>query len=165
MANAKQSVVSLPFFQSLLSTVGPSGFEEEPAAVFRNYVKGFCDRVETDALGNTIGVLNPDAEFRVMLSGHYDEIGFQVVYINDDGMIYFRANGGIDKLNVPASEVEIIKVYKALAKYFPSWLGYNMAKCGGCIRACVSMLEKPGGCLAGRFHNPLRTGKAWKMER
>ena len=107
MANAKQSVVSLPFFQSLLSTVGPSGFEEEPAAVFRNYVKGFCDRVETDALGNTIGVLNPDAEFRVMLSGHYDEIGFQVVYINDDGMIYFRANGGIDKLNVPASEVEI----------------------------------------------------------
>ena len=108
MANAKQSVVSLPFFQSLLSTVGPSGFEEEPAAVFRNYVKGFCDRVETDALGNTIGVLNPGAEFRVMLSGHYDEIGFQVVYINDDGMVYFRANGGIDKLNVPASEVDIL---------------------------------------------------------
>ena len=53
----------------------------------------------------------------------------------------------------------------ALAKYFPSWLGYNMAKCGGCIRACVRMLEKKGGCLAGRFQNPLRTGKAWKMER
>ena len=41
-----------------------------------------------------------------------------------------------------------------------------MAKCGGCIRACVSMLEKPGGCMHGRFKNPLRTRpKAWKMDR
>lgn len=40
-----------------------------------------------------------------------------------------------------------------------------MAKCGGCIRACVSMLEKKGGCMEGRFKQPLRTGKAWKMDR
>lgn len=40
-----------------------------------------------------------------------------------------------------------------------------MAKCGGCIRACVSMLEKKGGCMEGRFDKPLRTGKAWKMDR
>ena len=60
---------------------------------------------------------------------------------------------------------EIMKVYGALEKYFPSWVGYNMAKCGGCIRACVSMLEKKGGCMAGRFHENLRTGKAWKMDR
>ncbi len=98
---------ALKFFESLLSTVGPSGYEEEPAAVFRNYLSKFCDSVNTDVLGNTIGVLNGDAPFRVMLSGHYDEIGFQVVYINDDGLIFFRPNGGIDKLNVPASEVEI----------------------------------------------------------
>ena len=41
-----------------------------------------------------------------------------------------------------ADENQIMKVYGALAKYFPSWVGYNMAKCGGCIRACVSVLEK-----------------------
>ncbi len=98
---------ALKFFESLLSTVGPSGFEEEPAGVFRDYLGKFCDRVDTDVLGNTIGVLNGQAPFRVMLSGHYDEIGFQVVYINEEGLIYFRPNGGIDKLNVPASEVEI----------------------------------------------------------
>ena len=39
---------------------------------------------------------------------HYDEIGFQIVYISDNGMLYFRPNGGIDKLNIPASEVEIL---------------------------------------------------------
>ena len=64
-----------------------------------------------------------------------------------------------------ANEQEIMKVYTALQKYFPSWVGYNMAKCGGCIRACVSMLEKKGGCMADRFKEPLRTGKAWRLDR
>ena len=64
-----------------------------------------------------------------------------------------------------ANEQEIMKVYGALQKYFPSWVGYNMAKCGGCIRGCVSMLEKKGGCMEGRFESPLRTGKPWKLDR
>jgi ferredoxin len=64
-----------------------------------------------------------------------------------------------------ADEFEITKVYSALQKYFPSWVGYNMAKCGGCIRGCVSVLEKKGGCMEGRFKEPLRTGKPWKLDR
>ncbi|NLZ63052.1 MAG: hypothetical protein GX902_04520 [Lentisphaerae bacterium] len=76
-------------------------------------------------------------------------------------------NGDLDLLEgkAPANEKEIMKVYRALEKYFPTWVGYNMAKCGGCIRACVSMLEKKGGCLAGRFKKPLRQGKPWVMDR
>ena len=77
-------------------------------------------------------------------------------------------DGALDLMEgkAEASEHEIMKVYTALQKYFPTWVGYNMAKCGGCIRACVSMLEKPGGCMHGRFKNPLRTRpKAWKMDR
>ena len=64
-----------------------------------------------------------------------------------------------------ADEKEIMKVYGELQKYFPSWVGYNMAKCGGCIRGCVSMLEKKGGCMEGRFKEPLRTKKPWKLDR
>lgn len=76
-------------------------------------------------------------------------------------------DGNLDLLEgkCKANEAEILKVYGALEKYFPSWVGYNMAKCGGCIRACVSMLEKEGGCMAKRFKTSLRTGHAWKMER
>ncbi len=99
---------SLKFLEEFMNASGPSGFEEEQAGVFRGYISGFCDRVETDALGNTAGILNPDAEFRVMIAGHYDEIGFQIVYISDEGLLFFRANGGIDKLNVPSTEVEIL---------------------------------------------------------
>ena len=76
--------------------------------------------------------------------------------------------GLIDVLEVPgtvANEENVTNVYNALAGYFPSWVGYNMAKCGGCIRACVSMLEKKGGCMEKRFEAPLRTKKAWKMDR
>ena len=79
---------------------------------------------------------------------------------NEDGMINV-----LEDPSTVADEHEVRKVYNALAKYFPSWVGYNMAKCGGCIRGCVSMLEKKGGCMEGRFKEPLRTKKAWKLDR
>lgn len=71
----------------------------------------------------------------------------------------------MERTDVEADEVTITRVYHALAKYFPSWIGYNMAKCGGCIRGCVSMLEKRGGCMEGRFKEPLRTKKPWRLDR
>ena len=77
-------------------------------------------------------------------------------------------NGDLDLLEGKtdiANEQEIMKVYGAVQKYFPSWVGYNMAKCGGCIRGCVSMLEKKGGCMEERFKEPLRKGKPWKLDR
>ena len=77
-------------------------------------------------------------------------------------------NGDLDLLEGKtdeANELQITKIYASLAKYFPSWVGYNMAKCGGCIRGCVSMLEKKGGCMEGRFHEPLRTKKPWRLDR
>ena len=76
-------------------------------------------------------------------------------------------NGDLDVLEgkAQADEEQIMKVYTALEDYFPTWVGYNMAKCGGCIRACVSMLEKKGGCMADRFKEPLRTKKAWRLDR
>lgn len=99
---------SLTFLEQFMNCSGPSGFEEETAATYRSYLQGCCDEVYTDVMGNTVGVLNPGAEFKVMLAGHYDEIGFQVVYISDEGLIYFRPNGGIDKLTIPGSDVEIL---------------------------------------------------------
>ena len=79
---------------------------------------------------------------------------------NENGMLDL-----LEGITDAANEKEVMKVYTALEKYFPSWVGYNMAKCGGCIRACVSVLEKKGGCMHDRFKTPLRTKKAWKMDR
>ncbi|MCI5778363.1 MAG: M42 family metallopeptidase [Lentisphaeria bacterium] len=98
---------SLAFLETLMRTASPSGYEAEAARVFRDYLADCC-AVRCDVMGNTIAALNPDAPMRVMLDGHYDEIGLQIVYISDEGLLYFRRNGGIDKLNVPSSEVDIL---------------------------------------------------------
>ena len=84
----------------------------------------------------------------------------------EQAIFILKENAVREGVTDEANEKEVMKVYTALEKYFPSWVGYNMAKCGGCIRACVSMLEKKGGCMEGRFENPLRRGnKPWKMDR
>ena len=99
---------SLSFLERFMNCASPSGYEVEAAQCFREYLKPHCAEVRGDVMGNSIAVLNPGAKFKVMLAGHYDEIGFQIVYISDEGLLYFRPNGGIDKLNIPASEVDIL---------------------------------------------------------
>lgn len=99
---------SLKFLERFMNCSGPSGFETESAQVFRDYIEEFCENVSTDLTGNTIGVLNPEAEFKFMLAGHYDEIGFQVTNISDEGYLFFRKVGGIDNLTVPGTEIEVL---------------------------------------------------------
>ena len=99
---------STQFLEEFLSASGPSGFEVEQAAIFRKYLSKYTKDIEVDNLGNSIARLNPKAKFQVMLAGHYDEIGFQVVNVMDEGLISFRPVGGIDPLTVPGIEVEII---------------------------------------------------------
>ena len=98
---------SMKFLEQLMRSASPTGYESEAAKIFKNYLSDCCD-VKCDVMGNTSAALNPDAPVRVMLAGHYDEIGFQIVYISEEGLLYFRTNGGIDKLNVPSSEVDIL---------------------------------------------------------
>lgn len=101
------SAESMKFLETLFRSASPTGYEVEAAKVFRDYLSDVCS-VRCDVLGNTIASLNESAPMRVMMSGHYDEIGFQIVYISEEGLLYFRPNGGIDKLNVPSSEVDIL---------------------------------------------------------
>ncbi len=98
---------SLNFLEKFMNCASPSGYEVEAAQCFSDYLADCCE-VKRDVMGNTIAALNTSAPMRVMLAGHYDEIGFQIVYISDEGLLYFRPNGGIDKLNVPSSEVDIL---------------------------------------------------------
>jgi epoxyqueuosine reductase len=66
---------------------------------------------------------------------------------------------------IKATQQKALDVYSVLDPYFPTLIGYNMAKCAGCLGACVNMLEK-NGCLKGRFKEPFRTGKRrWQIER
>jgi len=99
---------SRKFLEKFLMASGTSGFEFEQAAVFREYLADYTKYIEVDNLGNSIARIHPEARFQVVLCGHYDEIGFQVVNIMDEGLISFRPVGGIDPLTIPGIEVEIL---------------------------------------------------------
>ncbi|SKC46227.1 M42 family metallopeptidase [Maledivibacter halophilus] len=86
---------SKKFLEKLLSTPSPSGDEANIQKIWMNYIKNFADKVETDAAGNVIAVVNPENTFKIMLAGHCDEIAFMVNYIDDDGFLYLSKAGGI----------------------------------------------------------------------
>ena len=86
---------SLDFLKSIVNCPSPSGFEEHAAVLYREYT-AFADKITTDVHGNVAAILNPDAEMKIMLAGHMDEIGFIVHYIGDDGLLYFSTIGGHD---------------------------------------------------------------------
>lgn len=89
---------SLEFFKEIVNTPSPSGYEERAAEVYRQYTKPFADKIVTDVHGNVWSILNPDAEMKIMLAGHMDEIGFIVHYIDDNGFLYFSGIGGHDSV-------------------------------------------------------------------
>ena len=84
------------FFETLLNTPGPSGYEQRIQQVVRDYAASFADQVETDTHGNVILCKNPDAPLRVMLAGHCDQIGMLITHIDDSGFLYAATIGGWD---------------------------------------------------------------------
>lgn len=95
------------FLKELLSQCGPSGFEEPQQAVWLKRVKKFAHKTYKDVHGNAFAVINPKAEFKIMLAGHCDEIGFIISHIHDDGYVHMIPIGGIDSGVLPGSQVKI----------------------------------------------------------
>ncbi len=84
------------FFQALLETPSPSGYEEPVQNLVRQYMADFADSVETDVHGNVIGCKNPAGKLRVMLAGHCDQIGLLISHIDDSGYLFTQTVGGWD---------------------------------------------------------------------
>lgn len=84
------------FFQRILETPSPSGYESLLQKSVRQYADGFAHQVKTDVHGNLMAVKNPDASLRVMLAGHCDQIGLVVGHIDSEGFVYVQAIGGWD---------------------------------------------------------------------
>lgn len=84
------------FFEELLSTPGPSGYEADSQRVWVEYVSEFADEVNTDDYGNAVATLH-GGDTSVALAGHGDEIGFIVRDVTDDGFVRMGRIGGSDK--------------------------------------------------------------------
>jgi len=91
----------------LLTTPGPSGYEQAPAAVFREAAAAFAE-ITYDTVGSTVARVKGTAGGPFLaVVGHIDEIGLIVHHIDDDGFLWFTGVGGWDPVILVGQRVEI----------------------------------------------------------
>ena len=91
----------------LLTAAGPSGYEQAPAAVFREAASAFAE-VTFDTVGSSVArVPGTGAGRSLAIVGHIDEIGLIVHHIDDDGFLWFTGVGGWDPIILVGQRVEI----------------------------------------------------------
>lgn len=112
MAKAKQSPFNFPeksmaFLKAYMNNASPVGFETGGQKIWLQYIKEYVDTTFTDPYGTAVGVINPDNPFKVVIEAHADEISWFVNYINAEGLIYLKRNGGVDHQIAPSQRVFI----------------------------------------------------------
>ena len=98
---------SITFLENYLNNASPTGYEAEGQKLWMEYIKPYVDTFITDTYGTAVGVINPEAPYKVVIEGHSDEIAWYVNYITDDGLVYVIRNGGSDHQIAPSKRVNI----------------------------------------------------------
>ncbi|MHA7864708.1 M42 family metallopeptidase [Flagellimonas marinaquae] len=107
---AKEKIInekSLEFLERYLNNASPTGYELAGQKIWMDYVRPYVDEFITDTYGTAVGVINPNAKYRVVIEGHSDEISWYVNYITDEGLLYVIRNGGSDHQIAPSKWVNI----------------------------------------------------------
>ncbi len=123
MAKNDKSILtnnSLEFLKKYLNNASPTGFESEGQKLWLNYIKPYVDEHFVDTYGTAVAVINPKAEYKVVIEAHADEISWFVNYISKEGFIYLRRNGGSDHQIAPSKRVNI-HTAKGLVKAVFGW--------------------------------------------
>lgn len=98
---------SLQFLESYINNPSPVGFESSGQKLWLEYIRPFVNTTYVDPYGTAVGIINPDAPFKVVIEAHADEISWFVNYINGEGFIYLKRNGGVDHQIAPSQRVLI----------------------------------------------------------
>ena len=118
---------SLDFFEKYLNNAAPTGYEWEGQKIWMDYLKPYVDTFITDTYGTAVGVINPEAKYKVVIEGHSDEISWYVNYITDNGLIYVIRNGGSDHQIAPSKWVNI-HTRKGIVKGVFGWPAIHTRK-------------------------------------
>lgn len=98
--------------KKLTETQSCSGNETLIREFIEKSVNKYCDKIETDILGNLFCFINGGAstgteKLKVLLDAHMDEIGFMVRIIDKNGFIRFSQVGGQNPRILPGQKVTI----------------------------------------------------------
>ena len=120
---------AISFLEKYLNNASPTGYEAEGQKLWIDYLRPYVDTFITDTYGTAVGVINPEAPFKVVIEGHSDEISWYVNYITDDGLIYVIRNGGSDHQIAPSKWVNI-HTKKGIVKGVFGWPAIHTRKSG-----------------------------------
>ena len=95
------------FLYSYLNNASPTGFEASGQKIWLDYIQPFIDEKIIDTYGTAVGVINPGQPYKVVIEAHADEISWFVNYIDDNGYLFLRRNGGSDALIAPSMRANI----------------------------------------------------------
>ena len=111
---------SIAFFEKYINQPSPTGFEWKGQQLWLDYLKPYIDESYVDSYGTAVGIINPEAKYKVVIEAHADEISWFVNYITSDGLIYVIRNGGSDHQIAPSKRVNI-HTDKGLVKAVFGW--------------------------------------------
>lgn len=98
------------FLRDYINTPSPVGFEVEGQRRWLEYLRDFVDDYFVDPYGTAVGVIrskNQEKPKKVVIEAHCDEISWFVNYIDANGLIYVKRNGGTDHQIAPSLRVLI----------------------------------------------------------
>ncbi|MDR2372386.1 MAG: M42 family metallopeptidase [Puniceicoccales bacterium] len=97
------------FLRELMIARSPSGYEFEAQKIIDRYMVNTVDEYRKDTIGNRFATLKTnDRNPTLMLSGHMDELGFSITYIDEKGFLSFDTIGGHDRSIIPGRRVKIL---------------------------------------------------------
>jgi putative aminopeptidase FrvX len=100
----------IKLLEKLCLAPGAPGFEKEVRDIFVHEVAPYCDKVETDRMGNAIATRkgsDPNSP-SLMISAHLDEVGLQISAIEETGLIKFEVLGFLDPRVLAARMVQLL---------------------------------------------------------
>ena len=95
------------FLMELLHSDSVSGSETEIEKKIYDHMRPIADSVSVDEMGTVTAVLNPDAPFRVLMTGHADEIGLMVTAVTPEGFLKVTNIGGVYATCYPGHKVRV----------------------------------------------------------
>ncbi len=95
------------FLFEYLNNISPTGYETAGQRIWLDYLNPYIDDHLVDTYGTVVGIINPQAAYKVVIEAHADEISWFVNYITKEGYIYVIRNGGSDYQIAPSQRAKV----------------------------------------------------------
>jgi len=97
--------LNLTLLEKVCQTPGAPGFEKRIRNLILAELKGHCNDISIDNLGNITAFKKGRSNKKLMIGAHMDEISFIITHIDDNGFLRFHTLGGFDPKTLTAQRV------------------------------------------------------------